>query len=319
MSIELVISAHPDETARASAAALDRSVFIFQLPPMKGTRVVIGDSSSAQSKSHKMPRTMQTDLTAVYGTGMRCGKRCALYAVAPAVIVLLLGVYLVSPGFYLEHVLHLLRRELQAVEIATFVCAFAGAASILVAAWRHHRMNRGDLSPRGPAGATAIMALIGLAALFFAGEEINYGQTWFGSDVEGDMQGIVNDINLHNHFELFSIQSAGSLFLIIMFLLLPLAWRFRSRTNVPAAWRPAIAEGPVAWTIFLAFAWKEVKNLYRRFVDVPDEPPDPHFYWEFLEQVNEQKELLVAVGLLMYGILRLGAVKQAMHREPMVE
>lgn len=239
----------------------------------------------------------------VYGAKSPRRKRMALYALPLLVIAGLLVIYAVSPSFYLRVVLQEQRREMQAVEIVTFICAFAGAILTLRTAWRRFRPSHTTWSVWGEMGAVAIMAAIGLAALFFAGEEINYGQTWFGSDVEGDMQGVVNDFNVHNHFELFSIQGLGSLFLIVTFLLLPLAWRKRDRFGLPAGWSPAIAEGPVVLTIFIAFLWKEVKNIYRAMVDVGD-PPDPRFYWEFLEQANEQKEMLVAIGILMYGIYR---------------
>ena len=55
-----------------------------------------------------------------------------------------------------------------------------------------------------------------------------------------------------------------------------------------------------------AFAWKEVKKIYQLIY--PDYE-DQQTYIDFFEQINEHKEMLVAVTLLMYGVYRVMAVR----------
>lgn len=50
-----------------------------------------------------------------------------------------------------------------------------------------------------------------------------------------------------------------------------------------------------------AFVWGKLNNVY---VVVVDDAKSRVFYAEFVHQVNEQKEMLIAVGLLLYAIER---------------
>jgi hypothetical protein len=95
------------------------------------------------------------------------------------------------------------------------------------------------------------------------------------------------------------VQSLGSVFLIVMFFVLPLVWALGLRW--PAGLRTAIAEGPAIACLASAFFWQETKSLYRF---LHEDYAQRATYIEFFEQINEHKELLIAVSLLLYAIFR---------------
>jgi len=197
------------------------------------------------------------------------------------------------------------RREYQFVELCTFICSATAALLLFICAlrlWRSPNLDRTDLA--GRRGAFLIVGLITLATTFFAGEEISWGQTYFGWATPEALNS--EETNLHNIDDFpINIKSLGSLFLIIMFIALPLAWR-AGKLNLPRTWEPAIAERPIIFSMVVAFFWKFFKDVYRR---VPG-AKETVFYDQFVEQLNEQKEMLVAVTLLMYALYRLSATRR---------
>jgi hypothetical protein len=227
------------------------------------------------------------------------------YLVPLTLIAALLATYLLAPDFYLMHVLELTQREDQIVEIATIVIAFLASILLFWSAWRLGWSRRGP----GLRGGAVIVGMIGLATFFFAGEEISWGQTYLGWHTPETIQQLGGETNLHNMQLPFSVQGLGSLFLVMMFVGLPIAWRLRDRLPIPKEWVSgdwacAVAEGPVIFSMIVAFAWKGYKSVYRLLV--PGTADDPtRFYIEFVEQINEQKELLVAVSLLLYALYRV--------------
>jgi hypothetical protein len=90
----------------------------------------------------------------------------------------------------------------------------------------------------------------------------------------------------------------------------PVLWRFRERLNSPQTLAPAIPEGPSICCLAVAFAWRWFKDAYwfLRRHDLRDDP----FYRNFVEQINEQKELLVAMTL--YALYRVAAVTRTRTR-----
>lgn len=211
--------------------------------------------------------------------------------------------FLIDPEFYHRYVLYWQNRERQIVEYITFGSALASGLILVWAAWRLWRQGTGTLMERG---GIAVIVLVGLAALFFAGEEVSWGQWLFGWETPEAYREISGETNLHNADLPININSLGSLFLIVVFFVLPFIWKTRWPKPLPGTWRPAIAEAPVIFCMAFAFAWKEVKNLYE-FVN-PDYE-DIQTYHDFFEQINEHKEMLVAVALLMYAAYRVSAVR----------
>jgi hypothetical protein len=225
-------------------------------------------------------------------------------AALPAIVVsVLAGLYHLDPKLYLRYVLQSRRRELQAVELATFVAAAIAGVLLVRAAWALWA-HRGRV--RTTDGAVLVGALA-LAALFFAGEEISWGQSLLGFRTPDAIADPGRDLNIHNQVE-FPVQSLGSLFLLAVFIALPVAWRFRRRLGLPASLAPAIAEWPLVVSMALAFTWTKYKDLYR--ILRPDWE-ERRFYWKFVEQINEHKEMLIAFTLLAYAVYRLAWWRRA--------
>lgn len=240
------------------------------------------------------------------------------YAAPVAVILALIGIYTLSPQFYLRYVLELHRRESQAVEIATFICGLFASVMLVAATWRLaglcRRARRGGRCAvrsgwRGRldgCGGTLIVAMVAAATIFQAGEEINWGQTYYRMFAEVPAEQPVEQTNLHNRIPI-SFAGLGAAFLVVMFVGLPVAWRLRGRLPVPRDWAAAVAEGPVTWALLVAYGYAEGKDAYVRLV------PDARsraFYIDFIEQIKEQKELLVSVCLLVYAVYRLAAARR---------
>jgi hypothetical protein len=193
--------------------------------------------------------------------------------------------YVLAPGFYVAHVIQIDRREGQILERVTFGCALLAA---FLLAWASLRLAR-----RGPRLAATLMG-IAAAAFFFAGEEVSWGQSLIGWRTPESYRPYAVETNLHNTD--LPVNQLGGLFLICVFVLLPLAWHFRARLRVPDSIAPAVPSGPVVSTMAVAFLWRFVKGLYR------STRGEDRAYVDFFEQINEHKEMLVAVGLLLYAV-----------------
>jgi hypothetical protein len=242
------------------------------------------------------------------------------YAVPLLLIAGLVITYLVNPEFYLRYVLELQYREWQVVELVTVGSAFLGSLFLFYSAWRLWAIGPqvyATMKPDQPAwlkgrrGAVTI-AVVALAAFFLAGEEINWGENLKYIGQSHDERGAADseEFNLHNNDRLpISIAGLGTVFIGVIFIALPILWAFRHNLKfVLDDWAPAIAEGPMIFTIIVTFLWRNVKRVYLSFIDDPDQ--SGQFYREFIDQINEQKEMLIAVTLFMYGIYRLAAVKR---------
>lgn len=223
-----------------------------------------------------------------------------------ALIVAMLGIYLASPTFYLDHVLHPINRETQAVEIITVGCGVLGGLLLMIATVRLWLRDREQGKIRNLPGSALLVGAASLATIFFAGEEVSWGQTWFGGEIPDVLQEKLNarERNLHNSD--LPIQSMGSAYLVGMFVLLPIAWFLREKRliSLPNDWGPAVAKWPVTLCIVVALGWKGFKEVYYHAIG-EDAVMQNAFYVQFVEQINEQKEMLIALALLMYGVYLL--------------
>ena len=86
-------------------------------------------------------------------------------------------------------------REYQIVEVLTFAAAFS--ASILLTVWARCAYKYASRSDRIGIAAVAVIAL---AAFFFAGEEISWGQTHIGWGTPEGYRELAAETNLHNTF-----------------------------------------------------------------------------------------------------------------------
>ena len=276
------------------------------------------------------------------------------YALPLVLIAVLVLLYLISPRFYLKYVLEVFYRESQAVEVVTVCAAFVASILLLWSGWWLWRagvdsMPKFGVDPRvlkGPAllrgrGGAVVIGAVGLAAFFFAGEEVNWGENFLYWGVPEHEKGLDRVTNVHNKKLPISVQGLGSVFLGAVIFGMPILWRMRRRWPQISDWAPAIAEGPVIFAMAIAILWSELKTVYvTLYPDVADieaekyhavlaqingevpitvESPLLH-YVGFFEQIREHKEMLVAVTLLLFGLYRLGKLKRlsARHDKPVV-
>jgi hypothetical protein len=224
------------------------------------------------------------------------GLWVTVYAVGPCTVFLLVMTYLVAPEFYLTWVLEKGNREFQLVEILTFVSAFTAGILLLIWIWRA-RSYVGHGYWKGIAG----VGIIAAATLFFAGEEISWGQTFIGWETPQLYSDISPSTNLHNSKLPFHL--VAGVFFLIFFFLVPLVWSQRARISW-GDWpklESMVAEGPVLATLVAALVWAETKGLY---TFLHDDYREQITYLQFFHQTNEHKELIIALGLFIYSVLR---------------
>jgi hypothetical protein len=234
---------------------------------------------------------------------------------APFLVILaLLGTYLLSPQFYLDYVLELTLRESQAVEVATVTFLVLALVPMGWASWQLWFRRpapsaaggfRGWLHRNGAFGFVTSMTL---ATAFFLGEEINWGQTFLHWGTPEPQKQMEFQTNLHNNLGGLSVQALGSLCLSVAIFGLPLAWQFRRPLHLPQSLEPAVPQLPVVMCLAVAMSWKWFKSVYR---SMHGDLTGDSFYWGFVEQINEQKELLVALALMLYGLYRIRALRQS--------
>ncbi len=233
--------------------------------------------------------------------------RLAAYALPIVILAALVTTYLVSPTFYLTYVLELRHREYQIVENANFTSALVAFVLLAWAAWRWWR-RPADIGATllHQRGAAMLVTVVMLGTLFVAGEEVNWGQTFMHWGIPENERDTV-ETNFHNNVSLINAQGLGTIGLCAIFFVLPITYARRGHTGLPSTLEPAIPGGPAIFCMGVAMAWRAVKRLYLLLVG---KSPDDRFYHEFIEQINEQKELLIAVALLLYAIQQVAGARK---------
>ena len=240
-------------------------------------------------------------------------RKILAYAWPLLVILALVFTYLTAPKFYVLYIFQIQEREFQLVEILTFLGASMAGVLLLRSTWKLWKGTN--------YWAASLVGIMAMAALFFAGEEISWGQsylqwttpTWWQENFSGET-------NLHN--SRFPVHQLAALFILSFFFLLPLSWKFRNVLPLPLALEPAIPEGPVIFAIGIAIVFREFKGIYREFsplwyraVDIPWVEVHDQFYQEFLWGMNEYREMLMAFSLLMYAGYRVAATKAFLRQK----
>jgi len=236
-----------------------------------------------------------------------------------AIILLLVGAYAVSSDFYLKYVLNHTDREHQVVEILTALAALPGALFLGIAAVRlaKHRQRIASTYPGAVSRWQGLLpamhvGVIALAAFFFGGEEINWGQRplwYFFPELEVKHPA---QFNVHNsHWSFISVQSLGGVFLVTMFLIVPIVWHWRKQLRLPPELQLSVPRWPIAVNLIIAMLWATIKGVYKNLygegrMDIP-------VYRDFFEESKEHKELLVAVMLLLYGLYCIRAAKRFLN------
>lgn len=235
------------------------------------------------------------------------GKTLA-YAWPFLVILALIFTYINAPHFFVSYIFQIQNREFQVVEILTFIAAGMAGIILLMSTWKFWK--------RDNYWAAGLVGLVALAALFFAGEEISWGQSYLQWDTPTWWQEkFSGETNLHN--SQFPVHQLAALFIFSIFFLLPFCWQFRNYIYLPLALEPAIPECPVISALGISIIFRELKGIYREFsplwyrqVDIPWVEFHDQFYQEFLWGMNEYREMLVALTLLMYAGYRMAAAKK---------
>jgi len=226
-------------------------------------------------------------------------RTVVLVLIGPALVWLLGMVYLTAPEFSLKWIIQRGKTEYQVVELVTFGAALL--AGIVLASHAARLWFKGGAAARPGA---VVIGMIGAASVFFAMEEVSWGQTYLGWGTPEGYSEFSRETNLHNSE--IPVQSLGSVFIIVMFFVLPIVWRFRERLDLPAGLAPGIAHAPSIACMASAFVWKEWKALFRL---IHPEYENLRVYDEFFHNISEHKEMLVAVGLLLYAMERGRAVR----------
>ena len=239
-----------------------------------------------------------------------------VWLVVPGLLAVLpVLIYAASPAAYTRLIVSEQYREYQAAEMVTFGAAVLGGVVLLLAAMRLWRIRpRRGFGPAGLRGAPdrwLALLLVGsaaLAAIFFGGEEVNWGQTFANWGIPERQQNLERIANLHNTTELVSIQSLGSIYVIALFLVVPGLWLLRKPLKWPAVWRPAVPPLSAVVAVLLGLAFAEAKDLYAAAYGTSTAD---RLYWDFIEQWNELKEMMIAVAFLLYGFSALGRARRA--------
>jgi hypothetical protein len=246
-------------------------------------------------------------LKSLVGGAERAVSRWDLLACALplCLITAMLGIYFADRDFYLTYVIEPLRREYQAVEIGTFLFLMFSIPWLLIAS-RQQWARRHE--PGGWQALTVIVLVLG-ATVFAFGEEVDWGDTFFHWTAEGSELEDVYALNVHNNL---SVKGIGSAFLFAVFFALPLAWAGRDRWKLAAGLRPAVPEWPVVFAMAVAFGWRLFKHIYVAIVGKENlgEYGDDGFYWGFVEQNNEHKEMLIAAAIFLYALYRIRATRR---------
>lgn len=239
------------------------------------------------------------------------------------VAVLLLAIvpnliYAVAPEFYLRVILNQQMREYQMIEMITFGAGVVGGVLLWIGTVKLWKRRPGpDYGPAGKRGlpdrwgAVLLVAASAAAIWFLAGEEVDWGQTfahWGVPELEKDRDII---LNLHNTTDIVSMQVLGSWFVNIVLLAVPIMWCFRRKLNLPRAWWPAIPAGPSVLALILGTMASRIKDFY---VWLTPDYATRQIYLDYIEQVNEQKEMLFAVGFLIMGISVLAKLRKVENR-----
>lgn len=216
-------------------------------------------------------------------------------------IVLIWSSFFLSPDFYFTYMLEENNRENQIIEILTFACGASAGFLLLYISYQFWF--------RHPWEATAWVGMIALASLFFAAEEISWGQKFFAWDTP-DWWGehISRETNFHNSSptqpNIINWTHLGNIIVLLIFVVGPLVWVFQHHLGLSFKLFPAMPDFGSVFTIIVASLYRESKNILAAWF--PSEPAYSDFLWGF----SEHQEMLIAAGLLMYAFSRWKFLKR---------
>jgi len=223
-------------------------------------------------------------------------------AAIPMVLILLSFILATAaPEFYTKFIQDPQQGEFEAVELMTFFCSFSAGVVLCGCTVRLLR-ERGRIDP-----GVFVIGLAAMGSLFLAGEEINWGQTWMNWGVPAAVVG-KGPLNLHNRDVFNLVENGGTAALLVLFFWVPVLWHTRWAKHLPESLAPAISESSVSFVIVFGLLFEGdllrlpfVQQILSGFFS---QAPGSGWYETVRFHVNELKELIIAVGLLIYSLNR---------------
>lgn len=206
------------------------------------------------------------------------------------------GIFL-APEFFLTFVLSEANREFQLLEILTFLAALSAGILLVFGALKMWK--------KGWISASTVVLVNAGASLFFAGEEISWGQSYFSWETPAWWnKHVAYETNLHNsQISVAGFHVAAGIYQLVMFGILPGMGALRRNFGFINLLRPAIPEWSVVSFVLVAFLYRECKNIYTWVY------PHDKFFQDFIWGLNEHREMFMAIALLFYAIYSLKSVK----------
>ena len=212
------------------------------------------------------------------------------------------GIFL-SPEFFLTYVLSEANREFQLLEIVTFLAALSAGVLLVFSALKMWKI--------GWHLASAVVLVNAGATLFFAGEEISWGQSYFFWKTPDWWNAhIAYETNFHNsQISVGGFHAIAGLYQLMMFGVLPCMGLFQNNFPIVRLLYPAIPEWPIVSFVVVGFIYRECKNIYMWLY------PHDKFFQDFIWGINEHREMLMAIALLFYAIYRLKILQNLSSNE----
>jgi len=220
----------------------------------------------------------------------------------PILLLTLIWVsFWISPKFYFTYVLERNNREFQIVEILTFLCGALAGMGLGYVSYQLRALHYWQ--------AAIWVGSRALGTIFFAGEEISWGQSYWGWETPSWWrENISRETNFHNTQEgnTNRLQSThlGIFFLLVMLVIAPLLWSYLCHKGLSLNLAPAMPDFASAGTIVVALLYRESKDILKSWF--LSGTMDKGFLWG----MSEHREMLVAVGLLIYAISRWQVLKR---------
>ncbi len=206
----------------------------------------------------------------------------------------------ISPNFYFTFLLEESNREYQIIEILTFVAGAIAGLVLVYVAYQFWALRQWE--------AAAWVGVMALATIFFAGEEISWGQSYLAWETPqwwGDY--ISRETNFHNsragQANTVRLTQWGGIFLLVMFVIAPIVWVYQHRLGLSLNLSPAMPDFGSMATIVVASLYRESKGIFKSLL------PSGKIYEDFLWGISEHREMVVAIGLFLYALSRWKVLK----------
>ena len=232
-----------------------------------------------------------------------------------------------APTFYATYLYNREWREQTLIEILTFLLTLGSGILLLYLGLKLVRVRElpgfedGLLKWTKARSGGLVIIFFATMALFLAGEEVDWGRTlYFWPESQQVVRSHHGPLSLHNQNPFpVSVQTLGLALLFNGFLTFPLLWRTKHRFGMPLSMTPAVPEIGSMIAVISSTLWERdllesalVRNLLGMITGT--DLFQSVGYANFLDQMDEQRELMIAVSFLIYSLCRTSAVKKYLGR-----